>query len=147
MHPLPTELMRFRSQHMNRIVVALPIRSDPRPDLVASIDKSGQWSARALMRPLRTATNRSTPTGCLTRSQGRPYVSRKALSAGMGAELLVLNRRHDCALKYIASPESEWGSWRSKMNGTSIDSPVAPTYAKSPRIVRARAHTWPRDHF
>jgi hypothetical protein len=70
-------------QHMNRIVVALPIRSDPRPDLVASIDKSGQWSARALMRPLRTATNRSTPTGCLTRSQGRPYVSRKALFAGM----------------------------------------------------------------
>jgi hypothetical protein len=54
----------------------------------------------------------------------------------------VSHRWHNCALIKTSSPQSEWGSWQPKMNGTSIDNAIAPTDAKSPCIVRARLISW-----
>src|ERR1035437_7520923 len=54
----------------------------------------------------------------------------------------VSHRWHDCALKKTSSPQSGWGSWQPKTNGTSIDSAIVPTDAKSPCIVRARLISW-----
>src|ERR1035437_6747574 len=51
----------------------------------------------------------------------------------------VSHRWHDCALKKTSSPQSGWGSWQPRTNGTSIDCAIAPTDTPSPSILRAVA--------
>src|ERR1035437_2167913 len=54
----------------------------------------------------------------------------------------VSHRWHDCALKKTSSPQSGWGSWQPKTNGTSIDSAINAHRREISRqsYVRARAH-------